>query len=103
MAFVEFRVVFRGDTVWINPSEVRSVHKRGAAGTPQALIRFAGLPDASEILVEGAAEEVIRRLEGLPVRSAARAPRPVPAAPPSPPLNPEVLKGLIDPDVTAPR
>jgi hypothetical protein len=95
---VPFKLVFRGEQVWINPLEVRSVHKRMlSANKPQTCIRFAGLPDSAELLVEGSAEDAVNRLAGH-----ASAPKGAPVARKAP-LNPQEVRALIGDEPAAKR
>lgn len=64
LSLVQFKLVFRGDPVWVNPAEVRMIGRRSGGSMPQACIRFAGLPDSSEIVVEGSLDDVARKLSG---------------------------------------
>ncbi len=60
---VPFKLVFRGEQVWINPDHVVYVQKR-VGMTSQACIRLAHQGDAEDIVVDGGVEEVIRKLTG---------------------------------------
>lgn len=92
---VSFKLAFRSEPIWINPDYVRSVHRRaGVAG--QSCIRIAGVPDAQELVVEGAVEEVVGKLTGQP-----------PVAPRSREmksiaLNSEAVKALVDQEPVGP-
>ncbi|HEX5379092.1 MAG TPA: hypothetical protein VFW47_10985 [Phenylobacterium sp.] len=84
---VPFKLVFRSEPIWINPEHVRSVHRR-AGVTAQTCIRLAGLPDNQELVVEGGADEVIRKLTGDVPAKAVRPMRTVA-------LNSEAVKALV--------
>lgn len=90
VTLVAFKLVFRGEAVWVNPDEVRAVQRRSSGTIPQTCLRFAGLPDAAEMVVEGTAEEAVQKLTGAaPPAKAVRPTR-------SEPLNPGALKALME-------
>jgi hypothetical protein len=66
---VPFKLVFRGEPIWINPDHVVCVTKRGGL-TVQTCIRLVNQPEAEDLVVEGSAEEVVGKLTG-------KAPEPV--------------------------
>ena len=75
VTLVPFKLVFRGEPIWVNPVEVRAVQRRHGGTNSQACIRFAGLPDSAELVVEGSVEEAVEKLTGVapPAKTSARA------------------------------
>ena len=60
---VGFRRPGRETMVWVNPDSVRAVLQKGGT-TDQTFIYFSGLMDKDCLLIEGAAETVVARLNG---------------------------------------
>lgn len=58
-----FKLIFRGEQVWINPEHVIWVQRR-AGLTNQACIRLAHQGEAEDLVVEGSVDEVICKLTG---------------------------------------
>ena len=68
---VPFKLVFRGEPIWINPDHVVCVTKRGGL-TVQTCIRLVNQPEVEDLVVEGSVEEVIQKLTGKAPEPAAR-------------------------------
>jgi hypothetical protein len=68
---VPFKLVFRGEAIWINPDHVVCVTKRGGL-TVQTCVRLVNQPEAEDLVVEGSAEEVVSKLTGKPPEQATR-------------------------------
>ena len=62
MRFVEFKVVGREEPFWINPAAVRSIQTRQGGPRRQTVIRYVGLGDEVQTIVDCEAREVIDRL-----------------------------------------
>ena len=62
MRFVEFKVVGREESVWINPASVRSIQTRQGGPRRHTLIRYLGLPDEAQIVVDCEIRDVVERM-----------------------------------------
>lgn len=71
---VPFKLVFRGEHIWINPEQVVYVQRR-VGMTNQACIRLTHQAETEDLVVEGGVEEAIRKLTGIAPDPVARPPR----------------------------
>ena len=62
MRFVEFKIVGREDTIWLSPASIRSIQTRQGGPRRHTIIRYLGLPDEAQIIVDCDIREVIDRL-----------------------------------------
>ena len=62
MRFVEFKVVGRDDSIWLNPASIRAVQTRQGGPRRHTIIRYIGLPDEAQIIVDCEIRDVIERL-----------------------------------------
>jgi hypothetical protein len=62
MRLVEFKVVGREESFWINPAAVRTVQTRQGGPKRQTVIRYVGLNDEVHTIVDCEIRDVIDRL-----------------------------------------
>jgi hypothetical protein len=64
MRFVEFKVVGREESIWLNPASIRSIQTRQGGPRRHTIIRYVGLPDEAQLLVDCDIRDVVERLSG---------------------------------------
>ena len=62
MRFVEFKVVGREEPIWINPASVRAIQTRQGGPRRHTIIRYLGLPDEAQIVVDCEIRDVVERM-----------------------------------------
>jgi len=62
MRFVEFKVVGREESVWLNPASIRSVQTRQGGPRRHTIIRYVGLPDEAQLVIDCEIRDVVERL-----------------------------------------
>ena len=62
MRFVEFKIVGREDTIWLNPASIRSIQTRQGGPRRHTIIRYLGLPDEAQIIIDCEIREAVDRL-----------------------------------------
>lgn len=64
MQMVEFKVVGRDETVWINPATIRSLQTRPGGPRRHTIVRYAGLSDELQTVIDCEVRDAVARLTG---------------------------------------